>query len=53
MEFLEELKTPREEPWTHKKLDPKTVRPITPEGKVVTKRDEAKKITPEGKIVTP
>ena len=28
-------------------------RPITPEGKIVTKKDEAKPLTPDGKVVTP
>ena len=53
------LDQPRIEPWIYnpndqknKKPDPKT-RPITPDGKVVTKKDEPKKLTPEGKIVTP
>ena len=54
----ESAKPPTPEPDTQKpesekkKPDPKT-RPITPDGKVVTKKDEPKKLTPEGKVVTP
>ena len=56
MAKLKLLDEPRMEPWIYnpvvQKPDPKT-RPITPDGKVVTKKDEPKKLTPEGKIVTP
>ena len=59
MDKLKLLDYPRMEPWIYNpndhgsnKPDPKT-RPITPDGKVVTKKDEPKKLTPDGKIVTP
>jgi len=66
MVLLEKLDDSVQEPWHYNpslldtqtdgedsdpKRDPKT-RPITPDGKVVTKKDEAKPLTPEGKIVT-
>ena len=57
MEQLKLLEETRAETWALnpdqiRRKDPKT-RPITPDGKVVTKKDEAKKLTPDGKVVTP
>ena len=55
MAKLDLLQKKREEPWIYevKRKEKSNARPITPEGKVVTKKDEAKKLTPDGKVVTP